>query len=129
MILGVPWWAKGRIGLNGVWGRRLDKPGDRRRKVLSGSLLARAGVCRDFAHIGIAFCRALSIPARFVSCCLLPGAFGTSMRSSKRIWRAHGGSLMPRARPISTDWFRIGVRRDAAETSFASPFGEWKPVR
>ncbi|MDQ3621495.1 MAG: transglutaminase domain-containing protein, partial [Verrucomicrobiota bacterium] len=27
----------------------------------------RAGVCRDFAHLGIAFCRALAIPARFVS--------------------------------------------------------------
>jgi transglutaminase-like putative cysteine protease len=32
------------------------------------SLLARTGVCRDFAHIGIAFCRALNIPARLVSC-------------------------------------------------------------
>ena len=27
----------------------------------------RAGVCRDFAHLAIAFCRALAIPARFVS--------------------------------------------------------------
>ncbi|OZH56158.1 transglutaminase, partial [Hydrocoleum sp. CS-953] len=27
----------------------------------------RTGVCRDFAHLGIAFCRALNIPARFVS--------------------------------------------------------------
>jgi len=26
----------------------------------------RAGVCRDFAHLGIAFCRALGIPARLV---------------------------------------------------------------
>jgi transglutaminase-like putative cysteine protease len=29
-------------------------------------LANRAGVCRDFAHLGIAFCRALNIPARFV---------------------------------------------------------------
>jgi len=29
-------------------------------------LVNRAGVCRDFAHLGIAFCRALNIPARFV---------------------------------------------------------------
>jgi transglutaminase-like putative cysteine protease len=27
---------------------------------------ARAGVCRDFAHLGVAFCRALTIPARYV---------------------------------------------------------------
>jgi transglutaminase-like putative cysteine protease len=26
----------------------------------------RAGVCRDFAHLGVAFCRALNIPARLV---------------------------------------------------------------
>jgi transglutaminase-like putative cysteine protease len=28
---------------------------------------ARCGVCRDFAHLGVAFCRALNIPARYVS--------------------------------------------------------------
>lgn len=27
----------------------------------------RSGVCRDFAHLGIALCRALSIPARYVT--------------------------------------------------------------
>jgi transglutaminase-like putative cysteine protease len=27
----------------------------------------RVGVCRDFAHLTIAFCRALGIPARYVS--------------------------------------------------------------
>ncbi len=30
-------------------------------------LLSRAGVCRDFAHLGIAICRALGIPARYGS--------------------------------------------------------------
>ncbi len=30
-------------------------------------LKAKAGVCRDFAHVGITFCRALNIPARFVT--------------------------------------------------------------
>lgn len=29
--------------------------------------LKREGVCRDFAHMAIAFCRALNIPARYVS--------------------------------------------------------------
>lgn len=31
-------------------------------------LTLRAGVCRDFAHLGIAFCRAMGIPARYASC-------------------------------------------------------------
>ena len=26
----------------------------------------RGGMCRDFAHMGVAFCRALGIPARYV---------------------------------------------------------------
>ena len=30
------------------------------------TLLARQGVCRDFAHLAISFCRALNIPARYV---------------------------------------------------------------
>src|SRR2546430_5042713 len=34
---------------------------------------AREGVCRDFTHLAIAFCRALNIPARYV--------FGTCPRS------------------------------------------------
>lgn len=29
------------------------------------TILERAGVCRDFAHLGIALCRSLSIPARY----------------------------------------------------------------
>lgn len=35
------------------------------------SYLERAGVCRDFAHIAVMFCRALNIPARYV-CGYLP---------------------------------------------------------
>ena len=29
-------------------------------------MAAKAGVCRDFAHIGVALCRSLKIPARVV---------------------------------------------------------------
>lgn len=29
--------------------------------------MQRAGVCRDFAHLSVTFCRALNIPARLVS--------------------------------------------------------------
>ena len=30
--------------------------------------LGRKGVCRDYTHLAVAFCRALSIPARYVGC-------------------------------------------------------------
>lgn len=32
------------------------------------TLERREGVCRDFAHLGIAFCRSMNVPARYVSC-------------------------------------------------------------
>ncbi len=44
MILGVLSRGKGRIGLNGVWVRRLAKAGDRRRKALFGYPAQKANV-------------------------------------------------------------------------------------
>lgn len=32
------------------------------------TLIAKEGVCKDFAHLGIAFCRVLNIPARYFTC-------------------------------------------------------------
>ena len=32
------------------------------------TLIKREGVCKDFAHLGIALCRALNIPARYFTC-------------------------------------------------------------
>jgi transglutaminase-like putative cysteine protease len=32
------------------------------------TLEQRQGVCRDFAHLGIALCRAMNVPARYVTC-------------------------------------------------------------
>ncbi|RYD47867.1 MAG: transglutaminase family protein [Verrucomicrobiaceae bacterium] len=32
------------------------------------TLTQKEGVCRDFAHLGIAFCRALNLPARYATC-------------------------------------------------------------
>jgi transglutaminase-like putative cysteine protease len=95
------------------------------------SLLARAGVCRDFAHLGISFCRALNIPARFVSCYaegLEPSDFHAVFEAylSGRWW------LFDATRQAHLDGLvRIGVGRDAAEIAFASPFGEMEegPVR
>lgn len=87
------------------------------------TLVQRAGVCRDFAHLGIAFCRALSIPARFASSyawqldppdfhavfeCYLDGA-----------WYLFD----PTRKAALQGLVRIGVGRDAADAAFATIFG------
>lgn len=93
----------------------------------SESLLMRAGVCRDFAHIGIAFCRALNIPARFVSCY----AYGLEPRDFHAVFEAYLDGrwwIFDATRQANLDGLvRIGVGRDAAEIAFASPFGDIEP--
>ena len=95
------------------------------------SLLKRAGVCRDFSHIGIAFCRALNIPARFVSCY----AYGLEPRDFHAVFEAYLDGrwwLFDATRQANLDGLvRIGIGRDAAEIAFASPFGDMEagPVK
>ena len=85
------------------------------------SLLKRAGVCRDFAHLGIAFCRALNIPARFVSCY----AYGLEPCDFHAVFEAYLAGrwwLFDATRQANLDGLvRIGVGRDAAEIAFAMP--------
>ena len=95
------------------------------------SLLQRAGVCRDFSHLGIAFCRALDIPPRFVSCY----AYGLELRDFHAVFECFLSGrwwLFDATRQANLDGLvRIGVGRDAAEIAFASPFGEMEagPVK
>ena len=92
------------------------------------SLLKRAGVCRDFAHLGIAFCRALGIPARFVSCYahgLVPCDFHAVFEAylDGRWW------MFDATRQANLDGLvRIGVGRDAAEIAFSTPYGLMEPT-
>ncbi len=83
----------------------------------------RAGVCRDFAHLGIAFCRALNIPARFVTGYayqLEPADFHAYFEAFLGgQWIAFDATrLAPRSGLI-----RIGAGPDASQASFASIFG------
>ncbi|QIB32501.1 transglutaminase-like domain-containing protein [Ancylobacter pratisalsi] len=88
------------------------------------TMVQRAGVCRDFAHLGIAFCRALGIPARFASAyawqldppdfhavfeCYLDGA-----------WYIFD----PTRKAAIQGLVRIGVGRDAADAAFATIHGD-----
>ncbi len=92
------------------------------------TLVERAGVCRDFAHLGIAFCRALNIPARFVSAY----AWGLEPPDFHAVFEAYLGDRWylfdPTRQAVLDGVVRIGVGRDAAEVSFATVFGEVAPT-
>jgi len=92
------------------------------------TLVERAGVCRDFAHLGIAFCRALNIPARFVSAY----AWGLEPPDFHAVFEAYLDGrwyLFDPTRQAALDGLvRIGVGRDAGEVSFATVFGDVVPT-
>ncbi|MEU4157173.1 transglutaminase family protein [Actinoplanes sp. NPDC026670] len=84
------------------------------------TLLAGAGVCRDFAHLTATLCRARNIPAR-VAAVYAPGlspmdfhlVVETAIDGRWRVWDAT--RLAPRQSLI-----RIATGRDAADTAFAT---------
>lgn len=87
----------------------------------------RAGVCRDFAHLGISFCRALGIPARFVSAY----AWQLQPPDFHAVFEAYLGGhwyLFDATRQAALDGIvRIGCGRDAADTAFSTIYGELEP--
>jgi transglutaminase-like putative cysteine protease len=93
------------------------------------TLVERAGVCRDFAHLGIAFCRALGIPARFVSAY----AWRLEPADFHAVFEAYLGGrwyLFDPTRQAALDGVvRIGFGQDAAEVSFASLYGPARPTQ
>jgi transglutaminase-like putative cysteine protease len=88
----------------------------------------RVGVCRDFAHLGIALCRALGIPARYVSAYawrLQPPDFHAVFEALLHGPSGVGWYLFDPTRMSAPDGLvRIGVGRDAAEVAFCTPFGK-----
>ena len=87
-------------------------------------LIQRVGVCRDYAHLAIALCRALCIPARYVS------GYAVALQPSDfhGFFEAYLGArwyLFDATRMAPIDGFvRIGTGRDAADVSFATIIGE-----
>jgi transglutaminase-like putative cysteine protease len=84
------------------------------------TLVAAQGVCRDYAHLMVALCRAVNIPARVASVYapgLSPMDFHlvaeTAVGDTWQVWDATG--LAPRPGMI-----RIGTGRDAADVAFAT---------
>ncbi len=87
------------------------------------TITERAGVCRDFAHLGIALCRALSIPARYFTCY----AFKLFPPDFHACFEAYiGGSWIifdpTRLAPLN-GLVKIASGHDAADAAVASIFG------
>lgn len=83
----------------------------------------RQGVCRDFAHLGIAFCRALNVPARYATCYayqLDPPDFHACFEIfSDGLWYVFDAT---RLAPLN-GLVRIATGRDAADAAVCTIFG------
>lgn len=82
-----------------------------------------AGVCRDFAHLGIALCRALTIPARYFT----GYAYQLQPPDFHACFEAYIGNewvLFDATKLVPLNGLvKIATGRDAAETAVASLFG------
>ena len=84
------------------------------------TLVAGAGVCRDFAHLTITLCRALGVPARLAAV-YAPGLSPMDFHAVVEVLTPAGWQVLdptrlaPRAALV-----RIATGRDAADTAFAT---------
>jgi len=94
------------------------------------TLVEQVGVCRDFAHLMIALCRAINIPARFVS-----GIdYGAAVHLGPPDFHAYVEAFLgdrwylfdPTGITAPMGLVRIGTGRDAADVSVATMFGAVK---
>lgn len=88
------------------------------------TLIDREGVCRDFAHLGVALARALDMPARFVACYALDldppdfhAVFEVFIDGVWRMFDATGHSAIDGIAPIA-------FGRDAGDVPFVATFGD-----
>lgn len=93
------------------------------------SFAERRGICRDYAHVLIAFARASTIPARYVSC-FAPGVDPQDFHAVAEVFLADpnvpgGGAwylVDPTGMADPTKTAKIGIGRDAADVSFLTTF-------
>lgn len=91
------------------------------------SLIEQVGVCRDFAHLMIALCRAVNIPARFVT----GTDYGADPALGPPDFHAYVEVYLgdrwyifdPSGTAIPMAFVRFGTGRDAADVAFATIFG------
>jgi len=84
----------------------------------------RAGVCRDFAHLGITFCRALNIPARLVVGYVWFDEPPQDFHAVFEAWIGGQWVLFDPTRMAPVDRLvRVGTGRDAKDVAFCTIFG------
>jgi transglutaminase-like putative cysteine protease len=96
------------------------------------TLIERVGVCRDFAHLMIALCRALNIPARIVSGTDYgadPVLGPPDFHAYVEVYLGDRWYLFdPSGTGIPMGFVRLGTGRDAADVAFATMFGSVTPA-
>ncbi len=91
------------------------------------TLIEQVGVCRDFAHLMIALCRAVNIPARFAT----GTDYGADPMLGPPDFHAYVEAYLgdrwyifePSGTAIPMGLVRFGTGRDAADVAFATIFG------
>jgi transglutaminase-like putative cysteine protease len=90
----------------------------------------RAGVCRDFAHLGITLCRALNIPARLVVGYVPFEQAPHDFHALFEAWLDGRWVLFDASRRAPADRLvRVGTGRDAKDVAFATIFGDVTMLR
>jgi transglutaminase-like putative cysteine protease len=91
------------------------------------TLLEQTGVCRDFAHLMIALCRAVNIPARFttgIDYGADPSLGPTDFHAYVEVYLGGRWYIFdPSGTAIPMGFVRFGTGRDAADVAFATIFG------
>jgi transglutaminase-like putative cysteine protease len=96
------------------------------------TLVTKQGVCRDFAHLMIALCRAVNIPARFATGIDYGADPALGPPDFHAYVEAYVGDRWylfdPSGTAIPMGFIRLATGRDAAEAAFASIFGsvQWQ---
>jgi len=91
------------------------------------TLVEEVGVCRDFAHLMIALCRAVNIPARFatgIDYGADPVLGPTDFHAYVEVYLGNRWYIFdPSGVAIPMGFVRIATGRDAADSAFATIFG------
>ena len=91
------------------------------------TLVEEVGVCRDFAHLMIALCRAVNIPARFttgIDYGADPALGPPDFHAYVEVYLGDRWYMFdPSGTAIPMGFVRFGTGRDAADSAFATMFG------